>query len=62
MESLPEVELTAAQRDMPPEWVKKDTQARLAESILRALDPNVEIEWVQEGADLGVRRVIQLRG
>ncbi len=63
MEELPEVELTAEQQDMRPDWIKKDTQARIAEKLLRALDPNVAIEWVQgDEARLGTRRVIQLRG
>lgn len=60
---LPEVELTAEQREMPPDWLKKDTQARIAESLLKAIDPNVEIEWVQEDTGkIGLRRVIQISG
>ena len=63
MEELPEVELTADQREMRPDWLKKDTQARIAESLLKALDPNVSIEWVQgDDAKLGGRRVIQMKG
>jgi len=62
MEELPRVELTGEQQEMPADWLKKDTQARIAESLLRALDPDVQIEWVQEEGRLGTRRVIQLRG
>lgn len=61
--SEPDARLTEEQRRLPPEWIKLDAEARVAESILKNINPGVEIEWVKEAEfDVGTRRVIQLRG
>lgn len=60
---MAKVRLTAEQKKLTAEELKKDVQARVAESLLKAIDPDVEIKWVKEKSlKAGVRRVIQLRG
>lgn len=60
---MAKVRLTAEQKKLTPEELKKDVQARVAETLLREIDPDVEIKWVKEDKlKAGVRRVIQLRG
>ena len=61
---MAKMSLTAEQRKLTPEELKKDVQARVAENLLKAIDPDVEIKWVKDDKKLkaGVRRVIQLRG
>lgn len=61
---MAKVKLTAEQRKLTPEELKLDVQARVAETLLKAIDPDVEIKWVKDDKRLkaGVRRVIQLRG
>ena len=55
--------LTSEQKKLSAEELKKDVQARLAENMLKQIDPDVEIQWVkQDKLKAGVRRVIQLRG
>jgi len=57
------VKLTSEQKKLSADELKKDVQARVAESLLKQIDPDVEIQWVKkEKLRAGVRRVIQLRG
>jgi len=60
---MAKVKLTAEQKKLSPEELKLDVQARVAENLLKQIDPDVEIQWVkQDKLKTGVRRVIQLRG
>jgi hypothetical protein len=57
------VEPTKAQRELSHEEFKKDVVVETAASLLRTIDPNIEIEWVRSPAfDAGVRRVIVMEG
>lgn len=65
MAKTPDSKLSREQAKLTPEELKLDVQARVAESILQGIDPDIQIEWVRESEarfEPGVRRVIQMKG
>ena len=62
-------ELTEAEAALSPEELKKEVKLRIAESLLKEIDPDFELEWVKaeevaglEAFSVGTRRVIQMKG
>ena len=56
--------LTAAQKKLTPEELRKDVLARSAEALLKQIDPKFQIQWVKSSKPpkLGFRKVIQMEG